>query len=123
MTNKEILDIAQRCIAESRDFWTLDPIWQIEVELKDLENESAMEIEVNADYLRAWLRIDPMLMTSPEDVWRHTAHEMTHLVLAPLDLVRGSERRMSLPRILLWQNGLESVAVRLEAVFLRERKP
>ena len=120
MTRDEVLAIANRCIAESRDFWNLDPIWQIELEFKPFD-DSAAEIEVNADYYRAWLRIDMQQATSPEFVWRHVAHEMTHLVLAPLDLVRGSERRMSLPRVMLWQNGLESTAVRLEAVFLRER--
>lgn len=117
-----VLEIAERCLEESRQFWGLDPAWQIELELANLEDNTAATCSVEYDYLKAWIKVDPAKCHREADVWQHTAHEVAHIVLAPFDFPRyACSGQLSGEGSAIWLHAEERTTSALERVFIRER--
>lgn len=115
------LDVAEACVRASQEFWGLDDSIKITVMIGPTENLKASgECTTDLKYRRAYIILNPLHITTWEQLWQVTAHEVTHIVVGELDHFHSIVKTEKGDR-LTYDYLRERVCVSLERVFLREK--
>lgn len=115
----EAKPIVESCIGASREFWQIDDNWLIRIRFDRLDPGSPAQIQIDYDYLDATITLDISQCDSSDEIWRFIAHEMCHIVAAPVEILKAKFDYGD-P---LFTHALERTVVQLERVFSRECKP
>ena len=120
-------DRLEAAVAEARDFFRIDPEYGLKLILEGAGSDGAAQFEPIYGYVRGAVSVDlDYFQRNPHEIRRVMAHEVAHLVaLEVLQVVsrlppRYSEPSRS-PEAQLLRDAIETQAVRLERLFLRER--
>ena len=115
----------EAAVQEARDFFGIDPLYLLEVHAC-LDISQAAEIEAGDPYRRSWIKVNlDYYQQHPDIIRRDMAHEVAHLMS---NEILQLQRRMPQE----WQDknaapggmlsdAIETLTVRLERLFLRER--
>lgn len=80
--------IARQTIADARAFYGIDPAWDITLDLLTLAEGHPARVEVLPDYRRANIWLCPTECGTVQDVRRHMAHEVAHVMVSEYRVYR-----------------------------------
>lgn len=112
--------IIERCIKDSLKFWSIDDGIKVSFRLDKTDNLAAAgECQIDLNYRRAQITINPLHIYDFEKLWQVTAHEVAHIVIADFELFfrcvgTGDENTP------VYDFARERTTTQLERVFLRE---
>lgn len=111
-------------INTAREYFNLDPLWQITLTLAPLKDDESACVHITADHLRADITLNPTAHDSLARVWQDCGHEVAHIVLADLEPLRAhleqdGDKWDAVNRI--FRRGIELAVTRLELAFARDR--
>lgn len=113
--------VAERCIKESLKFWGIDDGLSVSFRIDKTENLAAAgECDIDVNYRRATITINPLHITDFEKLWQVVAHEMAHIVIADFNLFYrcvGTDESTEA----VFNYARERTTTQLERVFLREQ--
>ena len=113
----------EAAVQEARTFFGIDPLYETPVVYNHPDGAS---ITADPAYLRAPIRVElDFFQREPERIREFMAHEVAHILSAELTRVRAMLPAEWLdattPQGRIYNDALESLTVRLEKLFLRER--
>ena len=119
----ETVNRLQDAVNEARIFFGIDPLWDTPLVF---DNSSGASITADLAYLRGPIRVElDYFQRNPKDIREYMAHEVAHILSAELTRVRtmlpSEWNDATTPQGRIYNDAVESLTVRLEKLFLRER--
>ena len=113
----------EAAVLEARAFFGIDPLWDTPVIYNHSDGAC---MTADPAYLRAPIRVElDFFQREPERIREFMCHEVAHILSAELTRVRAMLPAEWLdattPQGRIYQDAIESLTVRLEKLFLRER--
>ncbi len=115
----------EAAVEEARDFFGIDPLYIINL-VATLDQDKAAGIDAGDGYLCCYINFSMhYYQTNPQDIRRHMAHEIAHLMSNEILQVRNFmadewKDNQHLAGGML-NDAIETLTSRLERLFLRER--
>ena len=119
----ETMKALEAAVMEARMFFGIDPIWDTPLVY---DHDSGAAITADPAYLRGPIRVElDYFQRNPGEIREYMAHEVAHILSAELTRVRTmlppEWNDATTPQGRIYNDAVESLTVRLEKLFLRER--
>lgn len=125
MTVAETMAKLEAAVQEARDFYGTDPLYDLKI-VPNGAGGKAARIDAGDPYRRCWIEVDlQYFMDNPGVIRRDMAHEVAHLMSNEILQVRNRmpAEWKDTEHVAggLLSDAIETLTVRLERLFLRER--
>jgi predicted SprT family Zn-dependent metalloprotease len=121
----ETMKRLERGVKEAREFFGIDPLYDVEIFASLGEGEAA-QIDAGSAYLRCTIKVNlDYYQVNPQYIRRDMAHEVAHLVSNEIMQLRNRMpeewREDDQPAGGMFEDAIETLTCRLERLYLRER--
>lgn len=119
----ETLRRCEAAVSEARAFFGIDPLWETPIYAN---HQGGAKITCDIGYYHAPIQVElDWLQEKPHLIREIMAHEVAHIMSAEINRLRSvlppEYRDRETPQGLMFHDAMETLTVRLDKLFLRER--